>query len=326
MSGAAGEKDALREKSPRAARRSGLGRGLSALLGEVAEEQAVAPAAGESAGEAAPGAGAGQGAKAGLQVIEISRIIPHPGQPRRHFAEEALTELAESIARRGVIQPIVVRPGADGSFQIVAGERRWRAAQRAQLHRIPAIVRDFDDAQTLEIALVENIQRQDLNPIEEAQGYARLMADYGHSQEALGRLVGKSRSHIANLVRLLDLPEGVQEHVRQGRLSMGHARALIGLDGAETLAQQAIDKGLSVRAMEQLARRHKGAADGAARPRSAADSENSADIAAIARHLADILGLDVDITFRDGGGRLTLAYSTLDQLDMICQRLSGEPI
>lgn len=288
----------------------GLGRGLSALLGEVAQEEAIS-------------SNASSGNKS-VQAIDISSITPHPNQPRRHFDETALQELADSIARRGVIQPIVVRPHGSG-YQIVAGERRWRAAQRAHLHRIPAIVREFDEAETLEIALVENIQRQDLNPMEEAEAYARLIAEFGHSQEALARLVGKSRSHVANLMRLLDLPVAVQGAVMEGRLTMGHARALIGVEDAETMARLIEDKGLSVRAVEKLAQKAKGKAPrgGIAR----ASDVRDADISALEHHLADILGVKVQIGHRaDGGGVLTLQYSTLDQLDMLCQRLSGEPI
>ncbi|MET0371978.1 MAG: ParB/RepB/Spo0J family partition protein [Sphingobium sp.] len=288
----------------------GLGRGLSALLGEVAQEEPVAPAT------------AAQGRS--VQTIEVALIHPHPEQPRRHFDEEALSELAESIARRGVIQPIIVRPQG-GGYQIVAGERRWRAAQRAQLHRIPAIVRDFDEAETLEIALVENIQREDLNPIEEAEAYRKLIADFDHSQEALGRIVGKSRSHIANLIRLLDLPAMVQQAVLERRLSMGHARALIGMPDCETLAQRIQDKGLSVRETEQLVRRaRKGTAE-PARARTITGGKD-ADIASLEQHLADILGVRIEIIHEGGAGTLSLRYSTLDQLDMLCQRLSGERI
>ncbi|OHC93652.1 MAG: chromosome partitioning protein ParB [Sphingomonadales bacterium RIFCSPLOWO2_12_FULL_63_15] len=290
----------------------GLGRGLSALLGDVAREEPVAPAASPSS-------------KA-VQNIEVSLIQPHPEQPRRHFDEGALQELADSIAKRGVIQPIIVRPHG-GGFQIVAGERRWRAAQRAQLHRIPAIVRDFDEQETLEIALIENIQREDLNPIEEAEAYRKLIGDFQHTQDALGRIVGKSRSHIANLMRLLDLPASVQQQVMEQKISMGHARALIGVSDCETLARQVEDKGLSVRDTEQLVRRMKTGDHTPAARRTGAAAEPDADIASLEQHLADILGLKVDIRHEgNGGGTLTLRYSTLDQLDMLCQRLSGERI
>ena len=296
-------------------RPQGLGRGLSALLGDVGREEPVSPQAPASSAKS-------------IQSIEVALIQPHPEQPRRHFDDGALAELADSIGKRGVIQPIIVRPHG-GGFQIVAGERRWRAAQRAQLHRIPAIVRDFDEAETLEIALVENIQREDLNPIEEAEAYRKLIADFNHSQEALGRLVGKSRSHIANLIRLLDLPASVQQQVVEQKLSMGHARALIGAPDCESLARNVEAKGLSVRDTEELVRRSK-KGEGASAPRSPAPikaTEKDPDIAALEQHLADILGVKVDIVHGEGGGgTLCLRYSTLDQLDMLCQRLSGERI
>ncbi|GLV22399.1 chromosome partitioning protein ParB [Sphingobium sp. TomMM35A] len=303
------------EKLKVAKRPHGLGRGLSALLGDVSREEPVAPQTPSASTKA-------------IQSIEVALIQPHPEQPRRHFDEGALAELADSIGKRGVIQPIIVRPHG-GGFQIVAGERRWRAAQRAQLHRIPAIVRDFDEAETLEIALVENIQREDLNPIEEAEAYRKLIADFHHSQEALGRIVGKSRSHIANLIRLLDLPASVQRQVVEQKLSMGHARALIGAPDCEALAQTVEAKGLSVRDTEELVRRSKKGEGAAPRSRaaSAPSSGKDPDIAALEQHLADILGVKVEIGHGEGaGGTLSLRYSTLDQLDMLCQRLSGERI
>lgn len=260
-------------------------------------------------------------------MLPVSSLAPHPGQPRRHFDEVALEELAQSIAQRGIIQPIVVRPhGKD--YQIVAGERRWRAAQRARLHEVPVIVRDLDDAETLEIALVENIQRQDLNAIEEADTYSKLIQEFGHTQDALGRLVGKSRSHVANLLRLLDLPVGVQKMVIEGALSMGHARAIINAPDPETLAERVVEKGLSVRDTEKLARTGSPAGAGTRERKAgvvAAPSDN-ADIAALERQIGDVLGLNVRINFGEGGGTLTIGYSTLDQLDMVCQRLSGEVI
>jgi ParB family chromosome partitioning protein len=291
-------------------RASGLGRGLSALLGEAVREEPLAENDGRSPG---------------VRMVSVASMAPHPEQPRRHFDEDALAELGKSIAARGLIQPIVVRSQGDG-YQIVAGERRWRAAQRAGLHEVPVIVRDFDDAETLEIALVENIQREDLNAIEEAQAYRKLIDRFGHSQEALGRLVHKSRSHVANLMRLLDLPEPVQAAVADGRLSMGHARALINAPDIETLAKKVIADGLSVREAEKLARI---ARDGPPRKRErqlsltpGADS----DVAALERQLGDLLGLNVRIVHSMTGGSVTLGYSTLDQLDMICQRLTGERI
>ncbi|MDQ1157888.1 ParB family chromosome partitioning protein [Sphingomonas sp. SORGH_AS 950] len=297
--------------------RPGLGRGLGALLGDIARETPIQPG-----DQQIPG---------GVRMLPVGALSPHPDQPRRHFEEAALDELAASIAARGLIQPIVVRPhGKD--YQIVAGERRWRAAQRARLHEVPVVVRDFDDAQTLEIALIENIQRQDLNAIEEAQAYQRLAGEFGHTQEALAKIVHKSRSHVANLLRLLELPESVQKQVVTGALSMGHARALLGAEDVEALADQVIGRALSVRETEKLTREAKGGGR-----KASADSDKSgprgngmdaadADIAALEGQLADLLGLSVRIAHGEKGGTLTLSYSTLDQLDMVCQRLTGEGI
>lgn len=287
--------------------RPGLGRGLSALMGDMAREEPVAE---------------GGTASSGVRSLPVGSLKPHPGQPRRHFDDDALDELATSIAARGLIQPIVVRPhGHD--YQIVAGERRWRAAQRARLHEVPVIVRDFSDAETLEIALVENIQRQDLNAIEEAQAYQRLIDEFGHTQDALGKLVHKSRSHVANLLRLLELPQSIQRHVIDGALSMGHARALIGAPDPAALARRVIDEGLSVRDIEKLARAAKPRAKGAGDRRGAG---GDADIVALEHQLGDLLGLNVRISHGPKGGTLSVAYTTLDQLDMVCQRLSGEGI
>jgi ParB family chromosome partitioning protein len=280
-----------------------LGRGLSSLLGEVAHE---APVTGGSS-------------RGTVQMIPTASIEPHPGQPRRTFNEAALAELAQSIEARGVIQPIVVRPHGH-RFQIVAGERRWRAAQRARLHEIPAIVREFSEAETLEVALIENIQRADLNAIEEAQAYGRLAADFGHSQEELARLVHKSRSHVANLLRLLDLPESVQQLVVSGDLSMGHARALITSDDPAALAAEVIRRKLSVRDTERLAK------DGAAKPGKRTATVPDADIAALERQLSELLGVPVTVRHAGAGGALTLSYSSLEQLDMLCQRLTGGAI
>lgn len=291
--------------------RGGLGRGLNALLGDVARDESVRSE---------------EGPRAGVRMIPTSAIAPHPGQPRRHFDEAALEELAASIAERGIIQPIIVRPhGHD--YQIVAGERRWRAAQRARLHEVPVVVRDYSDTETLEIALLENIQRQDLNAIEEAQAYQRLIDEFGHTQEVLAKAVHKSRSHVANLLRLLDLPAPVQARVVEGTLSMGHARAIIGAEDPVALADQVVAQGLSVRQVERLTRIDKG---GSATPRSRAPatrSDGDADIMALEGQLADLLGLKVRIAFTgEGAGSITLDYSTLEQLDMVCQRLTGERI
>jgi ParB family chromosome partitioning protein len=291
-----------------APRKHGLGRGLSALLGDNVPE---APISG----------GSERGSSSGLRTLPVSAMAPHPGQPRRHFDEAALDDLAESISARGLIQPIVVRPHGH-SYQIVAGERRWRAAQRARLHEVPVIVRELTDAETMEIALVENIQREDLNAIEEAEAYSKLIGEFGHTQEALGRLVHKSRSHVANLLRLLDLPQPVRQMVVDGSIEMGHARALIGAPDAERLARIVADKGLSVRETEKLAREAK---PGTQR-KSGEGTPHNADIQALERQLGDVLGLNVRIAHGTKGGSLTLTYSTLDQLDMVCQRLTGERI
>ncbi|HET6523255.1 ParB/RepB/Spo0J family partition protein [Sphingopyxis sp.] len=305
-------------------RPSGLGRGLNALFGDAAVEAPVLATPG-SAARAAPVAGDA------VQHVPVGAIRPLPGQPRRHFDENAIAELADSIGLRGLLQPIIVRRAPDGEgFQLVAGERRWRAAQRAGLHQIPALVRELDDAATYEIALVENIQRQDLNAIEEASAYRRLIEDFGHNQEALAKLVGKSRSHVANLMRLLDLPQAVQALVGDGSLAMGHARALIGAEDAEAIARRVAKEGLSVRAVEALVRAGKG---GDAPRKAPADSGAIAasgrdpDIVAVERHLSELLGIGVAIQYAgEGKGALTLKFASLDQLDMICQRLSGEGI
>lgn len=298
------------EKAP-LKKRMGLGRGLDALLGEAIRGDSVPASTPPSAG--------GQG----IAAIPIADIHPNPDQPRRHFAEEALAELGASIKRHGIIQPIVVRPHGSG-YQIVAGERRWRAAQKAQIHEIPAIIRNFDDAETLEIALIENIQRQDLNAIEEAETYRRLCDEFGHSAAALAELVHKSRSHVANMMRLLDLPPAVRDLVIEGKLSMGHARALLGSDDAVRLAMVVIKQGLSVRATEALVRKANAPATANARPQNG--NVVNADIRAVETHLGDLLGLKVSINQKEatGAGSVTFEYGSLDQLDMLCQRLTGE--
>jgi ParB family transcriptional regulator, chromosome partitioning protein len=288
----------------------GLGRGLSALLGEIEQEQPV---------------GADVTPSEGIRMVLTADLSPMKGQPRKHFDETALEELAQSIAARGLLQPIVVRTAPPGivGYQIVAGERRWRAAQRAQLHHVPVILKEFDDRTALEIALIENIQREQLNAIEEGQTYDRLITYYGHSQEALGRIVNKSRSHIANLIRLRDLPPLVQELLAEGKLSMGHARALLTAPDAEMLAGEIIRRALSVRQTEVLVRKAKKPA-GAKLAK--VNGEANSDIALLERQLGDLLGLKVAIAHDGKSGSVMLAYSSLEQLDMICQRLSGERI
>ena len=299
------------------AQRRKLGRGLGALMGEARREEPLVVSADRSGGEG----------ESDLKTIAVASIEPHPEQPRRYFDEDALAELAASIAARGVIQPVIVRPLSGGRFQLVAGERRWRAAQKARLHQIPAIVRDLEERDVMALALIENIQREDLNPIEEAQAYQRLAEYEDMTQADIAKLVDKSRSHVANLQRLLSLPQEVIDHVAEGRLSMGHARALVGHDDATELAETAIAKSLNVRELEKLVRggrpaksRKSAAAAGA--------SEANADILAVQQHLEDFLGLSVKIAADADprSGAVTIRYRTLDQLDLVCQRLTGETV
>jgi ParB family chromosome partitioning protein len=305
----------------------GLGRGLNSLLGDIQRETGVQPGSVPDNQDNAAAAPVPAPAN-GLRYISVADIAPNPDQPRQNFDEAALAELAASISQRGLIQPIVVRQTAEG-FQIVAGERRWRAAQRAQLHQLPAIVRDFDDAETLEVAIVENVQRHDLNVIEEARAYHRLASDYGHSANSIGELVGKSRSHIANLMRLTELPDSVQAMLADNRLSMGHARALINCPEAQAIAEKAVAQGLSVRTVEQLVRQAGNAevkvAVNKTPPRGA--PEKHPDIAALERQLAELLGMAVLITDRGAeSGELVIRYGNLDQLDFLCQRLTNEEL
>lgn len=316
------------DPASRAPARRKLGKGLGALLGEVRREEPL----NRSGGEANDAAAAESGVRAGdgLANLPVAQIEPHPDQPRRHFDEEALNELAASIATRGVIQPVIVRPIAGGRYQLVAGERRWRAAQKARLHEIPALIRELADRDVMALALIENIQREDLNPVEEARAYQRLAEFEDMTQAEIARLVEKSRSHVANLQRLLSLPAVVLDHVEQGRLDMGHARALIGHEQAEELAERAIVQKLTVRDVEKLARRKPAAENGGERrqARQARTSAQDADIAAVENHLEEFLGLSVKITTDEDPrqGSVTIRYRTLDQLDLICQRLTGGDI
>jgi ParB family transcriptional regulator, chromosome partitioning protein len=284
-------------------RAPGLGRGLSALLGDAGSTQEAAESN-------------------GVREVPITDVFPDPEQPRNHFDDDLLDELAASIATHGILQPMVVRPTGGGGYRIVAGERRWRAAQRAHLHQVPVIIKDYDDNTTLEVALLENIQRSDLNAIEEGMAYLRLITHFNHTQEALGKIVHKSRSHVANLIRLLDLPESVRGAVAAGQLSMGHARALLTASDPATLAAEVIARGLSVRETERLVKRGVKPAGSKPHEKPVADQ----DIAMLERQLGDLLGLHVSISHKGGTGHVTLNYATLDQLDMICQRLSGEKI
>lgn len=290
-------------------RKKGLGRGLSALMGEVRE--AVNTATPATPGEK-PRA---------LRELPIEQIQPNPGQPRKRFTAEALDDLVASIKTHGILQPILVRKIAGERYEIIAGERRWRAAQSAQLHQVPVVIKEFTDQEVMEVALVENIQRADLTPIEEAAGYQRLIEEFGHTQDVIARIIGKSRSHIANTLRLLALPAPVKTLVEQGSLSAGHARALIGLPDAAALAKKAVDEGLSVRQIEDLAKKAKSPASpgGAGGGAPAKDM----DTMELEGNLAAAIGLPVSIAHKgDAGGSLTIRYKTLDELDQICSKLS----
>ena len=286
--------------------RRGLGRGLSALMSDINLSSDA------SASAATP--------RPDFRV-PIERVVPNPNQPRRDFEPAALEALAASIRQKGVLQPLIVRPkpGVADQFEIVAGERRWRASQLAGLHDIPILLRELDDAEVIEIAIIENIQRADLNAIEEAQGYRQLMDRFGHTQEKIAEALSRSRSHIANLLRLLTLPVDVQDLVRGGKLSAGHARALVTSDDPSRLAQMAVAKGLSVREMEKLARNAATAKTGG---RTASDSKD-ADTRAIEQDLSAGLKLPVSIVHTiDGSGTLSIRYCNLDDLDMLCRALS----
>jgi ParB family chromosome partitioning protein len=285
--------------------RRGLGRGLSALMADVnMDNSRTAPQA-----ERAPDAS-----------LPIEVIFPNPNQPRRSFDPQAMEELAESIRQKGVIQPLIVRPAAEGRYEIVAGERRWRAAQAANQHRLPVIIREFSDSEMLEIAIIENIQRADLNAIDEAQAYKQLMDRFGHTQEKIAEGLARSRSHIANLLRLLTLPDLVQTYVRNGELSAGHARALIGNPDAAVLAAQIVSKGLSVRAVEELVRKAPAGEKNTPKP---PVSAKDADTKSLEADLTANLKMAVSISHDPkGNGALTIKYETLDELDSLCRALS----
>lgn len=289
--------------------RRGLGRGLSALLGDPEPPEPDLP----------------RGSVSGARSIPIEHLRRNPEQPRRHFDEEQLEELAASIKEKGVLQPILVRPapGVPGEYQIVAGERRWRAAQKAGLHAVPALVRELDDLDVAEIGIIENVQRADLNPLEEAQGYRALIERFGRTQEAIAQTVGKSRSHVANALRLLSLPETVRQHLAAGRMSAGHARAIASTPDPERLARTIVDQELSVRQAEALARGAELPPKATAKPRRPAyEDGKDADTRALEQDLSDALGLAVEITNRGEGGEVRISYSSFEQLDELCRRLS----
>lgn len=287
-----------------AAKRAGLGRGLNALLEEM--------------GTATPGGEATETKSA--NTLPIGMIDPNPRQPRRQFDEVALNELADSIRIKGVLQPILVRPTTSGRYEIVAGERRWRASQVAGLHEIPVVIRQFSEADGYEVAIIENVQRADLNAMEEAMGYQRLAADYGHTQEMVAAVTGKGRSHIGNMMRLLELPEDAQSLVRMGLLSVGHAKAVLQGRDPGALAKEIAARGLTVRQAEEAARKSHLVRSPKAKN---AAAKRDADLAALESQLSETLGLQVAIEARGKRGTVTVKFSDLDQLDRIIEKLQG---
>lgn len=285
--------------------RSRLGRGLAALIGDVGEESAA------------------------IDRVRATRKVPieflraNPRNPRRIFRDEDLQELADSIRERGIIQPIVVRgvAGAVDAYEIVAGERRWRAAQRAGLHEVPIHLVEVGDREALELAIIENVQRADLNPLEEALGYNELIEQFGYSQTDLAKIIGKSRSHVANTLRLMKLPENVQGMLREGQLTAGHARALLASDDPDRLASQIVDQGLNVRQVEALTQEQSERAGRA--PKQRERVEKDADTRALEKTLSDALGMVVSIDHRGAGGELRIRYRSLEQLEDLCQKLRG---
>lgn len=292
-------------------KKRGLGRGLSALMADVAE--AEAPVAQSAAG--------------GVQFIPIEQIAPNPDQPRKQFTPDELEDLSRSIATKGIIQPLIVR-AYDGGYQIVAGERRWRAAQMAQLHELPVVVREFTDIEVLEVAIIENVQREDLNPVDEAMAYKQLMDKFGHTQAQLSEALGKSRPHLANVLRLLQLPNDVLEMVKLGDLSSGHARALITSDDPLALAKQVVKNGLSVRATEQLVRKGAQPSDpnGTPNPKVNTRPQKDADTRALENDLTAGLSMKVVLNHAPGddAGQMVIHYTSLEQLDDLCRKLSVE--
>jgi ParB family chromosome partitioning protein len=283
--------------------RSRLGRGLASLIGDMAVETNTVDRNRQQ------------------RRIPIDRIRPNPRNPRRNFSEAELDELAASIAERGIIQPVVVRGvrGTADQFEIIAGERRWRAAQRAGMHDVPIVVLDVSDSEALELAIIENVQRADLNPLEEASGYQALADNYGYGQDDIARTVGKSRSHVANTLRLLKLPDSVKAYIDAGQLSAGHARALLGQPDPEGMARQIIEHGLNVRQVEALAQEYSARPTRTTRPR--AGTRKDADTMALERQLSDALGLAIDIEHRGKGGILRIRYREVEQLDDVIRRL-----
>jgi ParB family chromosome partitioning protein len=332
-------------------RKRGLGRGLDALFQDVrTEEESFQPKlrrADEIAVQQAPAhshaqhaqthaqhaqhahqaqtqTAPNQGYAAAQRRLPVEKLTPGKFQPRRYFSDEALDQLAESISAHGVLQPLLVRPISGSMYEIIAGERRWRAAQKAQVHDVPVVVQELSDADALEIALIENLQREDLTGLEEAEGYQRLIDDFGHTQEALARQLGKSRSHVANMLRLLKLPESVQAMIQDGRLSSGHARALVGARNPEELAEAILRRSLNVRQTEALVQKTTVGKLKPA-PRKKAFIAKDVDVLALEELTSAKLGLKVTIDSDGPAGKLTIAYKTLDQLDDLLARLGQAP-
>jgi ParB family transcriptional regulator, chromosome partitioning protein len=294
-------------------RRRNLGRGLDALLGESRAQ-----------GSSVAANGASGGSGAGVTNLPIGDVYPGRTQPRQHFAQTEIDELAESIQSLGILQPLIVRPHPNrpGAYEIIAGERRWRAAQQVRLHEVPALVRELNDGEALEIALVENLQRENLSAVEEAEGYRRLMDEYSHTQEMLARMLGKSRSHIANTLRLLQLPDDVRAMLNDGRITAGHARALLASDNPRELATAIVKRGLSVRQAERQARGARDAAPRRARGVAQEQHYKDSNTKALESEIASAIGMRVAIDFDDPGGRLTINYNSLEQLDYVVHRLT----
>ena len=284
--------------------RSRLGRGLAALIGDMAAETSVDRPRGQ-------------------RRLPTAALRPNPRNPRRAFPNAELDELVASLRERGIIQPIVARPvqGATDVYEIIAGERRWRAAQRAGLHEVPVVIIEANDAEALQLAIIENVQRADLNPLEEAEGYRALIEEFGNSQDEIAKIVGKSRSHVANTLRLLKLPEAIKSYIHAGKLFAGHARMLIGQPDAERLAEEIVAHGLNVRQVENLAREAAGRG-GKSRARAARrGAEKNANLVALEKRISDALGLAISIKEAKRGGVLTIRYRSLDQLDDVLRRL-----
>ena len=284
------------------AARSRLGRGLAALIGDVGTESSAERPRGQ-------------------RRVPTTSLRPNARNPRRNFSEEELDELTASLRERGMIQPIVARPvrGAPDAFEIIAGERRWRAAQRAGLHEVPVVILEATDEESLQLAIIENVQRSDLNPLEEAEGYRALVEDYNHTQDDIAKMVGKSRSHVANTLRLLKLPPSIRAYIFKGKLDAGHARMLVGQPNAEKLAEEIVARGLNVRQVEEIARQESGRnGKSPSRKRSA---EKNADTLALEKRLSDALGLVVSVDHRGESGVVSIRYRNLEQLDDLAQRL-----